>query len=328
MGRPKKGFEYNPNYAVAPGETLVETLDALGMTQQELSERIGLDKKTVNQIIKGKHPITPETARRLEFATGVPDRIWNNLENQYRDQLIRVNERERLETDKAVLDELPLNDLVRLGYVSTKKDKNQALKDVLSFFGFADVPLLRQYWQTHLASDVRFRLTNAANLNIGSLAAWLRIGEIEAGRIETAPYSERSFKELLVTARRLTRLPIQDALAQLESLCASSGVALVVAPAIKGAPVNGSARWLKSDKALIQLSTRYKTDDQFWFSFFHESCHILKHGKKSKFITIEDSAAKTDAAEQEADQFAADWLIPKEYAARLLTVRTQTAIVC
>ncbi|MBL8419274.1 MAG: hypothetical protein JNK92_01440, partial [Dechloromonas sp.] len=48
--------------------------------------------------------------------------------------------------------------------------------------------------------------------------------------------------------------------------------------------VSGATRWLSPDKALIQLSLRYKSDDQLWFSFFHEVGHLLLHGKKEVFI--------------------------------------------
>lgn len=40
------------HYAVPPGETLLETLDAMGMSQAELAERTGMPIKTINEIIK------------------------------------------------------------------------------------------------------------------------------------------------------------------------------------------------------------------------------------------------------------------------------------
>ena len=48
--------------------------------------------------------------------------------------------------------------------------------------------------------------------------------------------------------------------------------------------VSGATRWVGSDKAIIQLSLRYKTNDHLWFTFFHEAGHILLHGKKELFI--------------------------------------------
>ena len=46
--------EYEPDYVSLPGETLVETIEALGMSQAQLAERTGCSKKITNKIIKGK----------------------------------------------------------------------------------------------------------------------------------------------------------------------------------------------------------------------------------------------------------------------------------
>jgi len=50
--------QYIPDYLVFPGEILEEYLEAYSMTQTELADRTGLTKKTINEIIKGKSPIT------------------------------------------------------------------------------------------------------------------------------------------------------------------------------------------------------------------------------------------------------------------------------
>ena len=64
---------------------------------------------------------------------------------------------------------------------------------------------------------------------------------------------------------------------------------------------------------MLQLSLRGKTDDFLWFTFFHESAHILKHGKRDVFIEAPDGTMdqETQRKEQEANTFASDFLIPK-----------------
>ena len=64
--------EYAPDRVSPPGDTLAETLEALGMTQAELATRLGRPRKTVNEIVKGKAAIEPETALQLESVLGVP----------------------------------------------------------------------------------------------------------------------------------------------------------------------------------------------------------------------------------------------------------------
>lgn len=105
--------QFMPDFAVPPGEILSDTLEALGMTQAELSERTGRPKKTINEIIKGKAPITPDTALQLERVLSVPAAFWNNLEKNYRETLARLAEQERLQEQIAWLCEIPVKALVK-----------------------------------------------------------------------------------------------------------------------------------------------------------------------------------------------------------------------
>ena len=56
----------------------------------------------------------------------------------------------------------------------------------------------------------------------------------------------------------------------MQQMCAAVGVAVVVVPELPHTGISGCARWLSDGRALIGLTLRYKTDDQMWFTFFHE----------------------------------------------------------
>lgn len=79
--------QYLPDYVSPPGETLLEKIEELKMSQAELARRMGRHKKMVNEIIQGKAPIIPETALQLEKALGIPASFWNNRELHYRQHL-------------------------------------------------------------------------------------------------------------------------------------------------------------------------------------------------------------------------------------------------
>ena len=70
----------------------------------------------------------------------------------------------------------------------------------------------------------------------------------------------------------------------MRSLCNGAGVAFVLVPRLAKTSVSGAARWLSPRKALIQQSDRYKTNDHFWFTFFHEAAHIILHSKRDVFV--------------------------------------------
>ncbi len=62
-----------------PGEMLLEEfLRPLGMSQVELASRIRVSYPRVNEIIKGKRGITPDTALRLAKLFGTTAEFWLN----------------------------------------------------------------------------------------------------------------------------------------------------------------------------------------------------------------------------------------------------------
>ena len=99
---------------------------------------------------------------------------------------------------------------------------------------------------------------------------------------------------------------MQNFIQKLKGLCASAGVAVVFVPELPKTGVYGATRWI-GEKAIIQLSLRYKSNDHLWFTFFHEAGHIIKHGRRSIFIESKGSICDK---EDEANKFARDKLIP------------------
>lgn len=300
-----------PNYAVPPGETLLETIEALGMSQAELAQRTGRPKKTINEIIKGKAAITPETALQLEKVLGTPASFWNNLERNYRERVARLKEEKALRAQENWVTELPISLLVKEKYLPRKGSSVEKLQAFLSFFGVAGMKEWKARWMEPQAA---YRRSAAFHSNPVTVAAWLRMGEIQASKLPCVPYNPRSFRSTLDRIRRLTAESPEVFEPKMKETCSAAGVAVVFVPEIPGSHVYGATRWLSPNKALIQLSLRGKSDDHLWFAFFHEAAHILLHGKKDVFIEQEGRPRNggEPASEKEADQFAQDFLIPQQ----------------
>jgi len=304
----EKLLDYTPDYAVPPGETILETIEALSMSQAELAERMGRPKKTINEIIKGKSALTPETALQLERVLGVPSNFWSNLERNYRQALASMRERKLLESDIPWLSEFPIRDLMKRGIVRKSTDKIEQLRDILSFFGVSSRESWERIW---LEPEGAFRKSSAFSTSPGSVAAWLRMGEIKAQTIECAPYNREGFLSALDEIRYLTSEPPEEFQPRVVKLCAEAGVAVTFLPELPKIRASGYTRWLNPHKALIQLSWRYKTDDHLWFTFFHEAAHILLHGKREVFIE-EKGIRNGGEKEDEANRFAANFLVPAQ----------------
>ena len=64
-----------------PGEVFLEDfLVPLGITQKEAAERLGMSYPRMNEIVKGKRSVTPDTALRLARFTSTEPEFWLNLQ--------------------------------------------------------------------------------------------------------------------------------------------------------------------------------------------------------------------------------------------------------
>ena len=67
-----------------PGEILQEEfLAPLGITQVELAAHIGVPVQRVNEVVRGRRGITPETAWLLGQALGTTPQFWLNLQSNH-----------------------------------------------------------------------------------------------------------------------------------------------------------------------------------------------------------------------------------------------------
>jgi len=243
--------QYMPDYLVAPGDVLDDYLDSQGMTQTELATRTGLSKKTINEIIKAKAPISHETALRFERTLGRPAHFWNNLERQYQEDQIRLAEKERMKSYLEWLKRIPVNAMVNLGWIPRQTEKLFQLEAVLGFFGVASPEQWQAVWRDY---QVAYRQTQRIETQDEPVFAWLRRGELEARKIMCASFDKVRFQEVLEEIRQLTRETPDVFESKLIDLAASAGVAVVFVPELPKTGVFGATRWLRG-KAVIRAMT-------------------------------------------------------------------------
>lgn len=277
------------------------------MSQVDLSRRLGLAKKTVNEIIRGKAPITPETALALESVFGTPARFWISLEADYQETKARLGRQESIEIECDLAKQFPYASLVRLGAVPAARRPQDKVLNLRAFFGVASLT----YVPTVLPAA--FRKEERDSTSSYALASWLRIGELLADRLEVVPLDENKVRSLVSTIRDLALNPeARELPSKLKDLCASCGIALVFVPHLPKTYVNGATKWITPDKVLIQLSLRRQYADIVWFNLLHELGHVLLHGKKNVYVAepYDADQIERDRLEREADAFASEQLIP------------------
>lgn len=301
-------LQYTPDKVSAPGNTLIDILEERSMTQAELAERTGRPLKTINEIVKGKAAITPETAIQLERVLGVSAEFWNQREANYRAYLARQKEVKNLSPYNDWLAQFPIQEMKARGWIQLNDNlPTNHMIGVLNFFGVASPEEWSAGWTSRRLS---FRKAMKIDTDIGRTAAWLRQGEIEGERIACKAYNRESLVAALSKIRALVlETDPKVFIPKLQKICADCGVAVVFVKAFPKVTAFGASLWLNPEKALIQLSVRGKAADNLWFTFFHELCHILKHSKKEIFIELDDKNKSPE--EYEADEFAANTLIPE-----------------
>ena len=298
--------QYHPDYVTPPGETLLETLEAIGMPRTELAERIGQPVQMINAIIQAKAVITDEIAWRLEQVLRIPASFWLGMEQNYQESLARLANERRLRRWVGWLKEIPIQYMMQQGWIPTRREKTLQVLEALKFFAEPSPNAWRVTWECMV---MMYRKSKALTSNFGALTAWLRQGEIQSQLIDCSPYNEEAFRQALVRIRSLTLESEgvwQEALVR---LCANAGVAVVFVPEVPKVGVSGAIHWIESTKALIQLGLRYETEDQFWLTFFHEAGHIVRHGVRVYYWEVDEKDRERE--EYEADQFAADTLIDR-----------------
>jgi HTH-type transcriptional regulator/antitoxin HigA len=290
-----------------PGDTIQEHIDFIGMTQAELAERMGRPKEKINDLIKGREPLTVATAFQLENVLGIPSSFWINSEKSYRQELYEIQQMEEFERQKDWLKNFPINEMRKLGWLPNTKEKHLLVEGLLKFFGLATIEEWKRIY-IHEEISVAFRASLAHTPSPQAISAWLRKGEIQANEIEVAEFDKKKFKDALTSIKELAFLMPEDFMQQLQTISAQCGVAVVFTPNLPKAPISGAARWFHN-KPLIQLSGRFKTNDHFWFTFFHEAAHLILHGKKDVFLEQVEGTKMDQTKEEEANAFAAKVLI-------------------
>ena len=270
---------------------------------------------------------------RLERVLGSTALFWLTREAKFRERSARLKSEQSHSEWVGWLEQLPVKELMKLGRIpkrrATKSNKPAIVSDCLRFFGVA----APNQWEQHYGGmQVDFRRSRADQADIGAISSWLRMGEQEAEEHSCPKYDKTAFLEALQHIRGLTTLSPEEFEPIMKETLRNVGVQLILVPSIPRSHVSGVARWLNRFSPLIQLSLYGKSNDKFWFSFFHEAAHIVLHASKKEekeTVYLDDLTAgrSNDPKELEADQWAADALISVEQAKELSRLRSEVHIV-
>ena len=305
--------ERTPIEVFPPGEFVREELEERGWTQDVLADVLGLSHRLVNEIIKGKRRITPETARALGEAFGTGPVVWMNLQSTY--SLSKV-----MRTDDAVRrrsrlhGEYPLKAMIKRGWIEASSSIEVLEERILRFFEMQSL----DDELTAFPHAARKSTSYYEDVTV-SQCAWLQRVRVLAKDVSAAPYSKEGFQGALTHLHALLGDVAETC--HVPKVLSEAGVRLVLIEQLPGTRIDGAAFWLDAKSPVIALSLRFDRVDGFWHTLLHDAMHIL-HGDvepNSKPIIdidlISESAVAADdrpAAERLADKAAADFLVPED----------------
>ncbi|EPY9794425.1 ImmA/IrrE family metallo-endopeptidase [Klebsiella variicola] len=302
--------DFQPDWVSPPGDTIIDLMDEHGISDEELSKKIGLSLDRGQQLLEGKLRLNPSLADKLEELFSVSTDFWIRREDAYRRQIEHI---QKVNSDW--LESLPVRDMMEFGWIPKTTTRESKFRHCLSFFGIHSVSEF--FHKIHSdAPLVAFR--KSLNLTTEPVAdlVWLTRAEQLSAKQVCAEWNKKALQALLPELRRATNEPDMGIfITQIRRLLATAGVSLIVLPTPRGCRASGATCFFTPDRATLVMSFRYLTDDHFWFTLFHEIGHLILH--EAVQVRAEGKEGLSTEEEKEADTFAVDVLIPEEYRQQL-----------
>jgi HTH-type transcriptional regulator/antitoxin HigA len=299
--------QFMPDWFSKPGDSLRLLMQRRSVAPSDLAQKLEGGMIVVRGILDGSVAIDLDTASALSEAIGGTSDFWLKRQANYDVALERaVCLADKYEADEW-LGRVPAPGARSRGQLSKARRRDE-IRRRLVFFNVANMAA----WEARygrLRDYTQFRTSANFTSKDSAVLFWLRRGELEADLVPTRPWSPGDLRDRMPAIRKLCKVshPIRF-LPKLKELCAEAGIALVIVSAPKGCHASGASRLVAPNKAMILLSFRYRADDQFWFTVFHEIGHLLLHGAQT---FVDDESTPDDKSEREANEFARSCIIPE-----------------
>ena len=290
-----------------PADSIRHLMAAKGVSTSDLAEALHGDNDLVRGVLSGSVPVDYTLAASLASILGGSCDFWLDRQERYELHLTHA----ATMTARSAPDDWLKAAPVPASAAHRRSGQRKRIEEIRRRLAFYNVPNARVWQQQYgrLRASTRYRTSASYVSDEGALCMWLRQAELEADMSPTKPWNPDLLRGSINDVRRLTRIsrPARF-LPALREILANAGVAMVIVRAPRGCRVSGASRMVAPDKALLAASFRYRADDQFWFTLFHEIGHLLLHQEQT--FVDDDETCVDDEFEREANDFARSCIIP------------------
>lgn len=292
-----------------PGEILQEKMNSTGMSRKELALRTNVTEKHICTIVNCDKSISTAFARKLGYVFE-DAKYWMRLQADY--DAYQVSLQEEYEISQEEMDILkPLREImtyfINRGYLHNNCGNASKVIQLREFLQISD---LTQIPKITYNAAYRAQLTTNVKVDPYVLFAWQRLCEKETEGISINKSLDKALLRSRIESIKMAMFGnINKGIQEVQEILAECGIAFHVVQNFRGAPVQGFIKETAAGRLILCLTIRGKRADRFWFTLFHEIAHILNGDNKTRFVDFDSVQGK---AEQLADQYASDILIPPE----------------
>lgn len=311
-----------PPPVLPPGTYLEEWIEDNDLDRAGVARRLNCSLKHLSQVINGHVTISPAFAAKLELVTQISSEFWLVHQARYdaRTAAVAVSAKD-IASIRTLIPPHCLAFWRGQGLISNTWHRGEELvRELYRRFRVSSVKALER--EMNILPLVAYRQSEAFDIQTVPLRFWLLAAEMKADdcAAELPPYSEGKLREKVKALRALTTVEPEDFVTSALDHLRECGVGLSALPDLRGARVSG-ATFLKNGNPIIIVTDRHHREDIFWFTLFHEIAHILHGDLETVTVDLDlDDAQEANQSEKQADEFAAETLLPQEFDAVLLSV--------
>ena len=303
-----------PFEATHPGILIKDELEARPeLKQKDLAKELGVKASFLNEVIKGKRPVTADLAVLLEKILEIPADFWMKFQSQFEIDKARVKEKniirlKNIEVWNIIKEYVPVKYFKKYGYLSENLDED--IKVIKKIYSVNSIDgLVSTFAQNKFAF---YRKSEKLKIDEKNMFAWSSLALYEASQQNANTFNFDNINQL---CKELNKIFYGNAntLNNVKKILNQYGVKLVLINKLEKTPVDGFSFWSGNNPA-IAMTLRHNRIDNFAFTLLHEVAHIYLHlqsNRDKKFIDLIDNEY-SDNYEKEANLFAQEKLISKK----------------
>ncbi|MCF8357602.1 MAG: HigA family addiction module antidote protein [Prolixibacteraceae bacterium] len=305
--------DLTPFKATHPGTLIKDEIDAIPeLNQKELAIQLGLKPSFLNEVIKGKRPITADLAILLEKALGISADYWMKFQSQYEIDKSRIKEKnilrvKNMEVWSVIKKYVPVHYFRKLGYL--KENLTEDILTIKTIYAVTNIEqLIKNFAQNKSAF---YRKSEKLEVDEKNIFAWSSLAQYEAHNKTVNSFNPDNLNRLSEELKAIFFRNV-NTIVEVYKTLDKYGIKLLLIEKPAKTPVDGFSFWSGNNPA-IALTLRHSRIDNFAFTLMHEIGHIQLHllnNKGRSFLDLK-GGKQVGVFEDEADKFAQEKLIPK-----------------